>query len=62
MSKEMLFLCDVYDAWLSKNNLPHRSASDILYGQNAWQLTAKSIILVRKFYLYLGCYCTKLLK
>ena len=32
MSKEMLFLCDVYDAWLSKNKLPHRCASEILYG------------------------------
>ena len=28
----MLFLCDVYDAWLSKNKLPHRCASEILYG------------------------------
>ena len=32
MSKEMLFLCDVYDAWLHKNKLPHRCASEILYG------------------------------
>ena len=32
MSKEMLFLCDVYDAWLSKNKLPHRCASEVLYG------------------------------
>ena len=32
MSKEMLFLCDVYDAWLIKNKLPHRCASEILYG------------------------------
>ena len=32
MSKEMLFLCDVYDTWLSKNKLPHRCASEILYG------------------------------
>ena len=32
MSKEMLFLCDVYDAWLQKNKLPHRCASEILYG------------------------------
>ena len=32
MSKEMLFLCDVYDAWLSKNKVPHRCASQILYG------------------------------
>ena len=28
----MLFLCDVYDAWLNKNKLPHRCASEILYG------------------------------
>ena len=32
MSKEMLFLCDVYDKWLDENELPHRSACDILYG------------------------------
>ena len=32
MSKEMLFLCDVYDAWLIKNKLPHRCASELLYG------------------------------
>ena len=24
MSKEMLFLCDVFDKWLDENNLPHR--------------------------------------
>ena len=28
----MLFLCDVYDAWLIKNKLPHRCASEVLYG------------------------------
>ena len=28
----MLFLCDVYDAWLIKNKLPHRCASELLYG------------------------------
>ena len=32
MSKEMLFLCDVFDKWLDDNNLPHRCASEILYG------------------------------
>jgi len=32
MSKEMLFLCDVYEAWLHKNKFPHRCASEILYG------------------------------
>ena len=32
ISKEMLFLCVVFDAWLSKNKLPHRCASEILYG------------------------------
>ena len=41
MSKEMLFLCDVYDAWLSKNKLPHRCASEILYGADTMdKLTA----------------------
>ena len=34
MSKEMLFLIDVYDTWLDKNNLPHQCASDILYGKD----------------------------
>ena len=34
MSKEMLFLCDVYDAWLDKNKLPHRCASDILHSSD----------------------------
>ena len=57
MSKEMLFLCDVYDAWLSKNKLPHRSADDILYGENACKLTPNSNILVREFHRYLGSYC-----
>ena len=33
MSKEMLFLCDVFDKWLDENELPHRSACDILYGE-----------------------------
>ena len=32
MSKEMLFLCDVYDKYLDENDLPHRCASEILYG------------------------------
>ena len=41
MSKEMLFLCDVYDAWLIKNKLPHRCASEILYGADTMdKLTA----------------------
>ena len=34
MSKQMLFLCDVYDTWLDENNLPHQCASDILYGRD----------------------------
>ena len=36
MSKEMLFLCDVYDKYLDENDLPHRSACDILYGEMLW--------------------------
>ena len=40
MSKEMLFLCDVYDKWLDENDLPHRCASDSLYGQDAMALTS----------------------
>ena len=49
MSKEMLFLCDVYDAWLDKNNLPHRCASDILYGQNALALTPRQTYWLESF-------------
>ena len=33
MSKEMLFLCDVYTNWLEENELPHRCASELLYGK-----------------------------
>ena len=33
MSKEMLFLCDVYTKWLEENELPHRCASELLYGK-----------------------------
>ena len=32
MSKEMLFLCDVLTDWCKKNKLPHRCASEVLYG------------------------------
>ena len=49
MSKEMLFLCDVYDAWLSKNKLPHRSADDILYGENACKLTPNQTYWLESF-------------
>ena len=34
MSKEMLFLCDTYTEFLQKNNLPHRCASELLYGSD----------------------------
>ena len=61
MSREMLFLCDVYDSWLDKNNLPHQCASDILYGENAMRLTGNQKILVREFHCYLGCYFGALL-
>ena len=49
MSKEMLFLCDVYAAWLSKNKLPHRSACDILYGENAMKLTPNQSYWLESF-------------
>ena len=29
----MLFLCDVYTNWLEENELPHRCASELLYGK-----------------------------
>ena len=49
MPKEMLFLCDVYDAWLIKNKLPHRSADDILYGENAMALTSNQKYWLESF-------------
>ena len=45
----MLFLCDVYDLWLEDNNLPHRSACDILYGQNACKLTPRQTYWLESF-------------
>ena len=30
MTREMLFLCDVLEAWCKKNHFPHRCASDCL--------------------------------
>ena len=49
MSREMLFMCDVYDAWLDKNNLPHWSACDILYGENAMALTSNQKYWLESF-------------
>ena len=49
MSKEMLFLCDVYDKWLDENQLPHRSACDILYGENACKLTPNQAYWLESF-------------
>ena len=49
MSKEMLFLCDVYDKWLDENDLPHRCASDILYGQDAMALTSNQKYWLESF-------------
>ena len=49
MSKEMLFLCDVYDKWLDENELPHRSACDILYGENACKLTPNQAYWLESF-------------
>ena len=49
MSKEMLLLCDVYDTWLDKNNLPHWSADDILYGENARRLTGNQKYWLESF-------------
>ena len=52
----MLFLCDVFDRWLDDNNLPHWSADDILYGENACKLTGNQKYWLESFYLYLGYY------
>ena len=49
MSKEMLFLCDVYDKYLDENDLPHRSADDILYGENAVALTSNQKYWLESF-------------
>ena len=49
MSKEMLFLCDVYDNWLDENELPHRSAWDILYGENAMAFTSNQKYWLESF-------------
>ena len=50
MSKEMLFLCDVSDAWLQKNKLPHRCASEILYGVDTkGKLTANQSYWLESF-------------
>ena len=49
MSKEMLFLCDVYDKYLDENDLPHRSADDILYGENAMALTSNQKYWLESF-------------
>ena len=49
MSREMLFMCDVYDAWLDKHNLPHWSADDILYGENARRLTGNQKYWLESF-------------
>ena len=54
MSKEMLFLCDVYDKWLDENELPHRSACDILYGENACKLTGNQTYWLESFISQLG--------
>ena len=45
----MLFLCDVYDKWLDENDLPHRSACDILYGTNAMKLTGNQTYWLESF-------------
>ena len=45
----MLFLCDVFDKWLDENDLPHRCASDILYGQDAMALTSNQKYWLESF-------------
>ena len=49
MPKEMLFLCDVFDKYLDENGLPHRSADDILYGENACKLTGNQKYWLESF-------------
>ena len=43
----MLFLCDVYTKWLEENDLPHRCASEILYGKD----TKNKLTLNQKYWL-----------
>ena len=45
----MLFLCDVFDRGLDENDLPHRSADDILYGENACKLTGNQKYWLESF-------------
>ena len=45
----MLFLCDVYDKFLDENDLPRRSACDILYGKNAMVLTSNQKYWLESF-------------
>ena len=40
---------DGMDKWLDENNLPHRSADDILYGENACKLTGNQSYWLESF-------------
>ena len=52
MTKEMLFLCDVYTNWCDSQNLPNfYSADDLCYGRDTKdKLTLKQKKLVRNLY------------
>ena len=46
----MLFLCVVYTNWLEENELPHRCASEILYGADTMdKLTANQSYWLESF-------------
>ena len=50
MPKEMLFLCDIYTKWLKENQLPHYSASEILYGKDTMnKLTISQVYWLENF-------------
>ena len=40
---------DGMDKWLDENDLPHRSADDILYGENACKLTGNQTYWLESF-------------
>ena len=50
MSKEMLFLIDVYTDWCKKQKLPRLSADDLLYGADTkGKLTLMQVTWLESF-------------
>lgn len=50
MTREMLFLCDVLEAWCKKNHFPHRCASDLLHNDDTkGRLTGNQVYWLESF-------------